>query len=213
MEKQILDALKNKYKNLGFGEKAFEGVAKYLATTVTEADQIETAIGGVEGLLKSFQGDIDKRVNDAVAKAKSESGKTPTDKKEEEKQEKPDENMPAWAKSILEANKTLAEEVSALKSGKTAESRKAQLETKLKDLPEKLKASFIKKFDRMSFKDDEDFNGYLSEVEIEVTDLVQDFANNGLKNFGPPSAGGASGNKKVATKEEAKGVVDSLMPN
>ena len=60
MKDKILSALKTKYKNLGFGDKAFEGVAEYLSGSVTEESQIETAIAGVETILKSFQGDIDK---------------------------------------------------------------------------------------------------------------------------------------------------------
>lgn len=72
MKDKILTALKNRFKNLGFGDKAFDGVADYLSQTVTDENSIETAIGGVEPLLKSFQGDIDKRVSDAVAKTKAE---------------------------------------------------------------------------------------------------------------------------------------------
>ena len=60
MKEKILSALKTKYKNLGFGDKAFDGVAEYLSGNVTEESQIETAIAGVEILLKSFQGDIEK---------------------------------------------------------------------------------------------------------------------------------------------------------
>ena len=60
MKAKILTALKTRYGNLGFGDKAFDGVADYLSKTVTEETQIETAIGGVESLLKAFQGDIDK---------------------------------------------------------------------------------------------------------------------------------------------------------
>ena len=60
MKEKLLAALKTKYANLGFGAKAFDGVADYLSKTVTEENQIETAIGGVEGLPKSFQGGIDK---------------------------------------------------------------------------------------------------------------------------------------------------------
>ena len=59
MKGKILVALKTKYKTFGFGDKAFDGVADYLSKTVTEESQIETAISGVEGLLKAFQGDID----------------------------------------------------------------------------------------------------------------------------------------------------------
>ena len=52
MKGKILVALKTKYKTFGFGDKAFDGVADYLSKTVTEESQIETAISGVEGLLK-----------------------------------------------------------------------------------------------------------------------------------------------------------------
>ena len=55
MKDLILKVLKTKYKNLGFSEKAFEGVADYLAKTVTDEANIETAIDGVEGILKIFQ--------------------------------------------------------------------------------------------------------------------------------------------------------------
>lgn len=58
MKEKILVALKTKYKTFAFSDKAFEGVADYLFKTVTEESQIETAIGGVERLLKSFQGEI-----------------------------------------------------------------------------------------------------------------------------------------------------------
>lgn len=59
MKGKILVALKTKYKTFGFGEKAFDGVADYLSKTITEESQIETAISGVEGLLKAFQGEVD----------------------------------------------------------------------------------------------------------------------------------------------------------
>ena len=59
MKEKILVALKTKYKTFGFSEKAFDGVADYLSKTVTEESQIETAIDGVEGLFKGFQGDVD----------------------------------------------------------------------------------------------------------------------------------------------------------
>lgn len=215
MEKEILDALKIKFKNLGFGEKAFEGVAKYLATTVTEQDKIETAITGVEPLLKSFQGDVDKRVNDAVAKAKAEAGKSdPTKKKDgDEDEPKEDPTMPAWAKEMLESNKTLAQELNNLKSGKTLETRRSQLEAKLKDAPEKVKASYLKQFERMSFKDDEDFTGYLADVETQATELAQEFSNSGLKGFGATKTPGGKTDGTPPPKEEVKSIVGDLMKN
>ena len=64
MKNNLLTSLKTKYKNLGFGDKAFDGVAEFLSKTVTKEDEIETAISGVEPLLKAFQGDNDKIRNE-----------------------------------------------------------------------------------------------------------------------------------------------------
>lgn len=121
MKLKIKNALKTKYSNLGFGDKAFTGVAEFLATTVTEEDQIETSIAGVESLLKAFQGDIDKRVSDAVAKAKNEKQKGGDDYDDETQPPiapKPGENkeldevkklitgLAATVNSIVERDKT-----------------------------------------------------------------------------------------------------------
>lgn len=59
MKEKIKTALKTKYKNLGFGEKAFNGMTDYLANNVKGEGDIETAISGVENLLKAFQGEVD----------------------------------------------------------------------------------------------------------------------------------------------------------
>lgn len=64
MKEKFLPRLKNKFKNLGFGSNAFEGVADYLATTHPEIEEseIDNVISGVEPLLKAFQVDTDRRV-------------------------------------------------------------------------------------------------------------------------------------------------------
>lgn len=77
MKDKILNALKTKFTNLGFSDKAFAGAAEFLAATVTDEANIETAVAGVEPLLKAFQGEIDYRVGNAVAKTKSELEKKP----------------------------------------------------------------------------------------------------------------------------------------
>lgn len=60
MKDRIVSGLRNKYSNLGFGPKAIDGVADFLSKSVTSEDQIETAVSGVEPLLKAFQSDIDR---------------------------------------------------------------------------------------------------------------------------------------------------------
>lgn len=215
MKEQILKALKIKFSNLGFGDKAFEGVASYLATTVTEEDKIETAINGVEPLLKSFQGDADKRVNDAIAKEKREKSTEKGDESKKDKQENKssdDDPKDEVSKALLEQLKALSEKVSAMESGKTLESRKSVLEKKLEGLPEKVKTKFVKDFNRMSFQTDEDFNTYLTETEADIAEIKQDFSNQNLKTFGRPVIGGGKTDKEPP-KEEVKSIVGDLMKN
>src|SRR5690606_33914769 len=218
MKEQILKALKIKFSNLGFGDKAFEGVAAYLATTVTEEDKIETAIGGVEPLLKSFQGDADKRVNDAIAKEKKEKSTDKGDESKKDKQENKSsddgksDDVPAWAKSLIEQNKTLQEKIQGIESVKTLESRKSVLEKKLEGLPEKVKTKFVKDFNRMSFSNDDEFNTFLTETESDIAEIKQDISNHNVKAFGKPILAGGK-TEKEPPKEEVKSIVGDLMKN
>ena len=115
MKTKILSKLKTKYSNLGFGEKAFDGVADYLSKTVTEESQIEAAIAGVEPLLKAFQGDVDKIRTEKSElqkqydelKAKQDKGGDP-EKKEEPK---PDDMKAMIAAAVAEAVKPFQEKI------------------------------------------------------------------------------------------------------
>jgi hypothetical protein len=100
MRDKILSALKTKFQNLGFSEKAYGGVADFLAATVTDDTQIETGISGVEPLLKAFQGDIDTRVTTALAKQKAELERKPADPPKPSDPPKPGDDVPQWAKDL-----------------------------------------------------------------------------------------------------------------
>ena len=63
MKTKILNALKTEYaKTLGVGDKALDGVASFLAGTITDENDIDTRIKGedVKNLLKVFQSEADK---------------------------------------------------------------------------------------------------------------------------------------------------------
>jgi len=170
MKDLILIALLNKYKSLGFSQKSFEGVAEYLSKTVTEESAIETAISGVEPILKSLQSDVDSRAA-AIAKAKAEKEKgegADPNKKTEPKTEGNDE-PPAWAKALIESNTQLKSELNTMKSGKTFETRKQTLESKLEKAPAKFKEKILKDFARMSFEKEDEFDAYLTETETDLT--------------------------------------------
>lgn len=178
MKGKILVALKTKYKTFGFGDKAFDGVADYLSKTVTEESQIETAISGVEGLLKAFQGDIDTVRNEKSGLQKQlDELKTkienlnPNPKPEEKK-----DDVPAWAQALIDSNKSLLTEVSTLKQEKLQATRQEQIMAKAKEYG--IPKNYAK---RCAIKDDEDLDVYFK-------DLKQEFANDGFEGVTPPES-------------------------
>ena len=150
MKDKILVALKTKYKTFGFGDKAFDGVADYLSKTVTEEGQIETAIGGVEGLLKAFQGDIDTVRNEksGLQRQLDELKKQIENPK---KKENPKEDVPAWAQALIDSNKSLSER-----------------KTQISDVAKKYGIPDFMLKDR-TIPDETDLDAYFKDVKQELT--------------------------------------------
>jgi hypothetical protein len=182
MKTKILVALKTKYKTFGFSDKAFDGVADYLSKTVTDEANIETAVGGVEGLLKVFQGDVDSVRNEksGLKKQLEELKKEFEGIKGEKGGEgaKKDDDVPVWAAALIESNKTLSEKLAGFEQKSAAEQRAAAISAKAKEhgIPESLAK-------RMGVPEDADLDEYFK-------DAKQDLANLGFKGTGSPDLGG-----------------------
>lgn len=211
MKKQILEALKNKYKNLGFGEKAFEGVADFLSTSITEESQIETAIAGVEGLLKAFQADADKlRTEKSVAEKKlaelvaKATGNEPTPAIDPKSN---DDDTPAWAKSLIESNKTLSDKLAALEGEKVTSTRKGQLTKLIEKLPTELQKPYTRMaIDKLT---DEEFTTLTSEITTEVESISSTIAAKGAV-FGRPIGGGSGSTETKPADKEVEAVAKAM---
>lgn len=170
MKEKILVALKTKYKTFGFGDKAFDGVADYLSKTVTEESQIETAISGVEGLLKSFQGDIDtvRNAKSGLQKELDELKKK-IENADKDKDKDKDKDVPAWSQALIDSNKTLSEKLTAYEAEKAQAQRNSQISAVAKKygIPD-----FMLK-DR-NIPDNTDLDTYFK-------DMKQDMSNNGFQ--------------------------------
>lgn len=194
MKGKILVALKTKYKTFGFGDKAFDGVADYLSKTVTEESQIETAISGVEGLLKAFQGDIDtvrneksglqKQLDELKNKIENPNPNPNSNPKPEDKK---DDMATIIANAVSAAVKPLSDELAQFKAEKSQATRQEQIMAKAKEygIPE----NYAKRCD---IKDDEDLDAYFK-------DLKQEFANDGFKGVTPPE----SAEEKIEKESES----------
>lgn len=170
MKDKILAALKTKFHNLGFTEKAFGGVADYLAATVTEETQIETAIGGVEPLLKAFQGDIDTRVTTALAKQKAEFERKPADPPKPSDPPKPGDDVPQWAKDMQT-------KLEAFEKKEQQAVISAKLTAKLK---EKGVAESFLKHANLAVTSEADIDTIATKVEQDWVEFKQDLINQGL---------------------------------
>lgn len=178
MKEKILVALKTKYKTFGFGDKAFDGVADYLSKTVTEESHIETAIGGVEGLLKAFQGDIDTVRNEKSGLQKElDELKAKTGNPNPDPEEKPD-MATIIANAISAAVKPLSDKLTQIETEKIQASRQEQILAKAKEygIPES-------QAKRYSIPDDADLDAYFKDAKQELVDA-------GLASVKSPETGG-----------------------
>lgn len=209
MKEKLLVALKTKYKTFGFGDKAFDGVADYLSKTVTEESAIETAISGVEGLLKAFQGDIDTVRNEksGLQKQLDELKAKGTENKDDPTKQDPPKDVPEWQKAIegLTATvQTLASTVGAQQAEKTHATLSQKLTSILseKKVPEWYSSDIL---DGRTFKDEAEVDTWAEKIGTKWGERNQELANNGFKETVPPS----SGSENVKESEVIAGMINT----
>lgn len=128
MKKKIMDALQQKYKNLGLENEVFERVASSVETFITD-ETLDAFVAGAEGMLKSYQSMGDKH-RAALAEAKKKQDEiqsqldealkkvTPEPPKKEE-DDKPEDLKAIIAAAVADAVKPLQEKISGFE-GETA---------------------------------------------------------------------------------------------
>lgn len=169
MRTKILSALKTEYKHLGLGDKAFDGVAAYLAKTVKDGDDITNLVKGedVKALVTAIQGESDTlRTQNADLKRQLDAAKkTPVQTDDPDKKpDNPDGDLDA-VKAML---KKVLDKQAALDA-----------ELKQRDIREK-HASLKREADKLlrGGGSNNDFlrNLALSKVEISDTDTATTIA-------------------------------------
>ena len=199
----ILKVLKTKAKDLGFNEGELQSVAAVCAGNLTVTEETEeaerdAAINDIVDkvaipILKSSQSASSR----AIAAYKKAHPVTEPKKPGEEDEDEPGkkkpgagketDEMPAWAKAMKDSIDKLTEENATLKAERASTSRKERL-VELTKGTGRFGDNIVKGFDRMTFKDDADFDAYFDSVKTEVEGYKQDLANHGLDNLGNPPA-------------------------
>jgi len=101
--------------------------------------------------------------------------------------------------------------IAAFGQEKVAKTRREQYEKTLEGTSDVFKAKALKDFDRMTFKDDEDFTSYLTDAAEDAKSFVQEEINGGLGGDRP--AGGVGGNNASTKKEASEAEVAAAFPN
>ncbi len=222
----ILKALKLKAKSLGFNEDELKSVAAVCAANLTVTEETEeserdAAINKMVDevaipILKSSQSasgraiEAYKKAHPATDPKKPGEEDTELGKKKPGEGKETDDETPAWAKALVTRIESLEQENSDLRSQRVSTGRKERLSELVKGTG-RFGENFLKNFDRMSFKDDADFDAYLASVKEEVDGYKQDLSNHGLESLNtPPNPDKSKEVDKKLTKDEIKAVAGAI---
>lgn len=111
-------------------------------------------------------------------------------KSKEKSEKKNDDEIPAWAKQLMDGQTRLNDRLDKMEKGKTADARKARFNEVIKNAPDKFRERAEKRYNRITFKDDDDFDDYLDDLEEEVAEASKSQDKSGVVT---PPKGGTSG--------------------
>lgn len=201
MKTKILQQLKQRYSNLGVGEKAFDGVADFLSKTITEEERIAESVAGAESFLKAYQSDVDKERTSASAlrkeleALKKETQPKPTDPKPNDNQgNEPTERE----KALLERMDALQSQLGQLIGQRSHEGKLAQITALLgeKKIPESF---YTMALSGRTFGEDTNVGELVATIEQGYTKFQDESANNRFAGGGKPEAGEPSNDDVMAS--------------
>lgn len=210
MKGKILELLKTKF--VGVDEKILERISEKLSEKTTSEEEAKKAVDGVT-YQTIIQSEADRRATEATKSAIEnyekkhglKDGKKvepKPDPKPEPKPEPKGDDMPEWAKAMLEnQNKQiemLTSKLDNMDKEKVANSRKALFTESIKALTDKQKAMYEKNFQRMSFESDDDFNSFMDDHKKDIEEVIKENTAKGAVFGFPIGSAGASGGGEVS---------------
>lgn len=151
--------------------------AKSLAEKITVSQLLDLQ---AENHTAAVTAAADKAIADYEKKHSLKDGK-PTDKGSETLSEKKTQNpgpagseeIPAWARQLIDDNKTYRQELTEIKAARLKEDRLSRFRKAIEKAPEKVRVRYEKDFSRLSFKDDADFDSYLEEIAPDISAIAE----------------------------------------
>lgn len=240
MKKQLIEAIKAKFVGIddNTAKRLAERAIAKSENGISSEDEVTVAVEAITltDVLKSVN---DFSADDAIKKyeekynlVKGEKKSNPDadkdkdkdkDNKDKDKQDKKDDDgkdksdeLKALLKEMSDGfkaqMKSLSDELTAMKSGKISETRRAKLDAVLKDLKDFQKKPYGR-IDLGKMSDDE-FDSFMTEVKEEVGDMIAESRASGSQVsplFGGNNRQSNGNNHDGSTKEATKEEIDALV--
>ena len=196
MFEKIIELLTSKFT--GIRKDAIEMLARNLALQCDNDDDVTAAIGKltdekVNEFVKGYRSQVDKEVSASISANEKNLRKKYdfVEKKEVNEPKKMEGNDGNDISAIINAAIAKAiepfqNEISNLKQENTSKSRLQQVNNKLNACKNDVyKNQMLKAYQKMAFADDEKFNEYLTELDSDIAEANQSFANDSLRGVKP----------------------------
>ena len=213
MVDKLLQSLKTKYAHLGLEENILKAIATRLVNAVKEESEIENAVKGVEDEVKLLQSVADKgrtslskaeearkKLEKELEEERAKSNPRPQNPPTPPKEPKPDE-MPEWAKSLLEAVNNQGKAIQAFQEEKQQQTAKERFINQLKT--QGVSEPFYKHHLGRTFKDDEEMNAFVNELKADEQAFLQAQTNTQLSSLSGSVLGGGKDNNGVSADVQA----------
>ena len=180
---QILAGLKTKFP--GVEDATLQRIASKKAEGMTDESKVNSIVEGIsfqdvlnsygdyraDGAQKTAIANYEKKHNVKDGKPVEEPKPQPAPTPAQTPQPKPTEEVPTWAQSLIESNKTLSEKLAAMDANTKADARNQQIDAVAKTfgIPE-----FAYK--GKAIADDADLNNYFTELKQEMQNCGFQFA-------------------------------------
>ena len=219
MKEKILALLQTKFA--GVRTDGLNQLATTMALTVTtEEEATQTVEKLTAEMVGQFITDWRKDVDSEITKANKthednlkkkfnfvEKGAPPNNPEPEPNPNPPALTSEAIAAIVQKSIEPFVTELASFKTIKTVEARRQLLEKELAVLDEGFRTPYLNAFDRMNFKDDDDFNSHLETVKTDVAKLNQSLIDKGLSGNRPIISFGKS--NKEGVSEATQSYIDS----
>lgn len=230
LKKKVFLKLKTGAQAFGYKRDELMSVAAHIADNLKldenaseedVEDAVDAAVSDCIPFLKYGQSMATRVINDSKLKDDhddddddddDDNNQKPSPKKSPKTTSTPKDETPAWVKELQKSVETLANQVETMKGEKVTTGRKERLSKLLADTGTYGEAA-LKNFERMSFKDDDDFDDYFTSVEEDLAKFKQQMADSGLAhltNPPTPKQDKPKGEDKVFTDEQLEEIASGF---